>query len=87
MGGEADLKQAFFDEVIILKATTHFLSSLLVVLLQVLQLLALQRLLVKHIGIEERADIFIVALEALQDQQRRNYKENLRLPALQLLRE
>jgi hypothetical protein len=47
----------------------------------------LRRTLVEHIGVKERADVFIVSLEALQDQKRWDYKEDLSLARLELLAE
>ena len=58
-----------------------------IVLFQVLELLSLQRFLIEHVRVEERADILIVALKTFQDEEGRNDKENLGLPALELFRE
>ena len=50
-------------------------------------MLTLKAILVEHVWVEERANFFIVALQALQDQKRGDDEEDLSLPALQLFRE
>ena len=81
---QLDFKQTFFDQIIVIKGVTHFGTSLFVVLTELDKLLSLWSLLVKHIWIEERAYIFIISFQTLQDQERRNDEEDLCFPVLKL---
>lgn len=81
------VEDALFDKVVIVERTLHLLPSGLIILTQILILLPLRRTLVEHIGVKERADVFIVSLEALQDQKRWDNKEDLSLARLELLAE
>jgi hypothetical protein len=55
-------------------------------LLQALKLLARLRNRVKHIGVEEVANLFVIILQGLEDQQGRYYEEDLRVSLLEELR-
>lgn len=58
---ERHLKDAFFYQIIVVEGAVHLLATFLVVLTQRHKLLALGRLLVEHVWIEERTYVFIVA--------------------------
>jgi hypothetical protein len=55
-------------------------------LLQALKLLARLRNRVKHIGVEEVANLFVIVLQGLEDQQGRYYEEDLGVSLLEELR-
>ena len=77
--GERDLEDALFDEVVVFEGAPQAAAPLLVVPAQLVVLLSLRRFLVKHIRVEERANVFVVALEALENQERRDNEEYLGL--------
>ena len=55
-------------------------------MLQALKLLARLRNRVKHIGVEEVANLFVIVLQGLEDQQGRYYEEDLGVSLLEELR-
>lgn len=54
-------------------------------MLQALKLLARLRNRVKHIGVEEVANLFVIVLQGLEDQQGRYYEEDLGVSLLEEL--
>jgi hypothetical protein len=55
-------------------------------LLQALKLLARLRNRVKHVRVEEVANLFVIVLQGLEDQQGRYYEEDLGVSLLEELR-
>lgn len=84
---EFDLKQALFYQVVVIEGAAHLSTALFIVLSQGNKLPILTWCLIKHVGVEERTDVFVVALQRFQDQKRRDNEEDLRFPVLQLLGE
>ena len=66
--GQWYLQQAFLYKIIVVETAAHLLTSHLVVSSQLLKLTCLRALLIKHIWVEERADILVIALQTLQNQ-------------------
>ena len=75
--GQFGFQENLLDQVVVLEGRAHLDAALLVVFLEVLQLLPLRRTLVKHIWVEEGTDVLVVSLKGFQNQQRRNYEEDL----------
>ena len=63
-----DFQQTFLNKVIIIEHATHFITSYLIIISQLFKLTCLRALLIKHIWIEERADVFIVSFQTFQYQ-------------------
>lgn len=77
--GELDVQNALLYQVIIVERVLHFAAPCFVRLPQILILSALHSSLVEHVWVEEAANVFVVSLQRLQDQQRRDDEEDLSL--------
>lgn len=73
---QLDLKQALLDQVVEIVVVSHLRAPALVLPLQGLQLLALLSYRVEHVRVEEMANLFVVVLETLEDEQGGDYEED-----------
>lgn len=68
LGCQGDLENALFDEIVIIKGTLHLRTTSLVTGLEIVVLGALKRVLVKHVRVEETADVFVITLQTLENE-------------------
>ena len=82
---EFHFEQAFLHQVVVVVVVSHLAFAAFVFQLEHLQLLALLRVRVEHVWVEEAADLLVVILQRLQYQQRRDYEEYLAVSLFKLL--
>ena len=79
------LQEALLHQIVEIVVIAELLAAELVLLLQALKLLARLRNRVKHVRVEEVANLFVIVLQGLEDQQGRYYEEDLGVSLLEEL--